>query len=163
MRTQSKKQTTYLKRGKTRVTKLRLVLVLHWLVKMAARDFWTNHWVKQSKTKAIQDHFRYLIENFSCYGSRCQVCASYGVFKGIIENLWNTTVNILCTFHQSFFSLLSPYKSQNIITLVLNLLSAHYDDYVMTLNGVCIKLKQCCYICHNSLDTDRRSNMCKSM
>ena len=32
---------------------------------MAARGFWTNHWVKQSKTKAIQDHFRYLIENFS--------------------------------------------------------------------------------------------------
>ena len=62
-----------------------------------------------------------------------------------------------------FFSLLSPYKSQNIITLVLNLLSAHYDDYVMTLNGVCINLKQCCYICHNSLDTDRRSNMCKPM
>ena len=29
MRTQSKKQTTYLKSGKTRVTKLRLVLVLH--------------------------------------------------------------------------------------------------------------------------------------
>ena len=66
-------------------------------------------------------------------------------------------------FHQSFFSLLSPYKSQNIITLVLNLLSAHYDDYVMTLNDVCIKLKQCCYIFHNSLDINSRSNMCKPM
>ena len=59
-----------------------------------------------------------------------------------------------------YFPFINPL---NIITLVLNLLSAHYDDYVMTLNGVCIKLKQCCYIFHNSLDINSRSNMCKPM
>lgn len=60
------KQTTCLKRGKTWVTKLVLVLVLHLIVwdDSARYTDQSQRDVKQ-KTKAFQDHFRNSIENCS--------------------------------------------------------------------------------------------------
>ena len=51
-------QENCLKRGKTSLTKSRLLLILIWLFEEVARIFWTNNKVKKRKTEAITDKFR---------------------------------------------------------------------------------------------------------
>ena len=51
-------QENCLKRGKTSLTKSRLLLILIWLFEEVARIFWTNHKAKKRKTEAITDKFR---------------------------------------------------------------------------------------------------------
>ena len=61
--------TNCLKRGKTRTTKSRVVLVLYLIGQRVARVFWTNHRAKQTnhrakyrKSKSIAEYFRHSVE-----------------------------------------------------------------------------------------------------
>ena len=51
-------QENCMKRGKTSLTKSRLLLILIWLFEEVARIFRTNHKAKKRKTAAITDKFR---------------------------------------------------------------------------------------------------------